>query len=137
MLGICIIAVYAQVPTKPARKTTQVYQEPVCRRHYSGLFSLPLCLRVVVLVGSIVLAFLLAFATGGFWRKASWEMEQPTVHYSGDGIAVFEVCLFVCVVGGCPLPGLFQACGMPHVQKTRAAAVLRSIKPCRPGLSSP
>ena len=48
-------------------------------------------LRTAVFVGCVVMAFLLAFATGGFWPKASWDMEQPTVRYSGDAVAVFEV----------------------------------------------
>ena len=69
----------------------QVYQEPLCRRHYAGLVSAPLCLRLAVLLCSVVLAFLLAYATGGFWPKTSWELEQARVHYTGDGIAVFEV----------------------------------------------
>ncbi|KAI8474264.1 MAG: transmembrane protein [Monoraphidium minutum] len=68
----------------------QVYREPLYRRHYCGVLSAPTLLRAAVLAGSVALAFVLAYATGAFWAKASWEIEQPTVHYTGDGIAVFE-----------------------------------------------
>ena len=64
-----------------------MYREPLCRRHYAGLLSAPVALRTGVLIGSVVLAF----ATGGFWGKATWELEQPTVHYTGDALAIFEV----------------------------------------------
>ncbi|GBF99452.1 hypothetical protein Rsub_11938 [Raphidocelis subcapitata] len=68
----------------------QVYTEPLCRRHYGGLLSAPACLRAAVLLGAIALSLVVAFATGGFWRKAEWDTLQPAVHYTGDGVAIFE-----------------------------------------------
>jgi hypothetical protein len=69
----------------------QVYQEPLCRRHYASIASTAAGFRVVIRVLAVVLAFLLAFATGGFWRKISHDVVQPTVHYSGDALMVLEV----------------------------------------------
>jgi hypothetical protein len=46
---------------------------------------------VLIRVLAVVVAFLLAFATGGFWRKISHDVVQPTVHYSGDALMVLEV----------------------------------------------
>lgn len=49
---------------------------------------------MLIRVLAVVLAFLLAFATGGFWKKISHDVVQPTVHYSGDALMVLEVrCL--------------------------------------------
>jgi hypothetical protein len=69
----------------------QVYKEELCRRHYVGVFSSAYIFRVVVFLSAVVLAFTVAFATGGFWRKVNAETEQPTVHYTGDAVAIFEV----------------------------------------------
>jgi hypothetical protein len=69
----------------------QVYSEPLCRRHYSSLLSTPALFRVLAHAGAIALAFLTAYATGGFWVKIGSTVEQPLVHYSGDALAIFEV----------------------------------------------
>jgi hypothetical protein len=52
---------------------------------------LAVLVRLALLAGSVVLAFILAYAAGGFWPKAAWELDQPIVHYSGDGLVVLEV----------------------------------------------
>jgi hypothetical protein len=69
----------------------QVYQEPLCRRHYASFASTAAGFRVFLRVLVVVLALLLAFATGGFWKKISHDVVQPTVHYSGDALMVLEV----------------------------------------------
>lgn len=48
-------------------------------------------MRVACLLAAVVLSFLLAYATGGFWRKVVHDVAQPTVHYSGDGLMILEV----------------------------------------------
>lgn len=106
MSGCCTVhvkgvGIYAQAPCCTACANIQVYREPICRRHYSNLFSASSLLRIAVILGSIALAFLLAFATGGFWRKTSLETEQPTVHYTGDGLAIFEVGGFITLPRAC------------------------------------
>eukprot|EP00877_Chromochloris_zofingiensis_P012890 jgi/Chrzof1/7855/Cz02g38290.t1 len=68
----------------------QVYQEPICRRQYNGILSAALIFRVVLFIASVVLSFLIAYGTGGFWKKIGVDVEQPTVHYSGDGLAILE-----------------------------------------------
>lgn len=78
-------------PISTTNNADQVYAEPLSRRHFAGAASPAAALRGGLLVGSVVLSFLLAYATGGFWPKTAWELEQPLVHYSGDGLAVFEV----------------------------------------------
>jgi hypothetical protein len=55
------------------------------------VLSASACLRAAVLLGAIALSLLVAFATGGFWRKAEWDLLQPVVKYTGDGLAIFEV----------------------------------------------
>jgi hypothetical protein len=69
----------------------QVYQEPLCRRHHSSIWSAAAVFRVVSLVLAVVLSFLLAYATDGFWKKVGQDVIQPTVHYSGDGLLILEV----------------------------------------------
>ncbi|WIA35027.1 hypothetical protein OEZ86_003518 [Tetradesmus obliquus] len=68
----------------------QVYHEPLCRRHYASFASLAAAFPGLIRVLAVVLAFLLAFATGGFWKKISHDVVQPTVHYSGDALMVLE-----------------------------------------------
>lgn len=68
----------------------QVYQEALCRRHYSSILSAAALFRLVSFVLAVVLSFLLAYATGGFWKKVGHEVVQPTVHYSGDGLLILE-----------------------------------------------
>lgn len=68
-----------------------MYQEALCRRHYSSILSAAALFRLVSFVLAVVLSFLLAYATGGFWKKVGHEVVQPTVHYSGDGLLILEV----------------------------------------------
>jgi hypothetical protein len=68
-----------------------VYQEPLCRRHHSSICSSAALFRAVSFILAVVLSFLLAYATGGFWKKVGLEVSQPTVHYSGDGLLILEV----------------------------------------------
>ncbi len=69
----------------------QVFWEPLCRRHYSSIFSVAYIFRVLLFCSAVVLAFVIAYGTGGFWPKVRTELEQPTVHYSGDALAILEV----------------------------------------------
>lgn len=69
----------------------QVYQEPLCKRHYASLASPAAAFRVLACVLAVVISFLLAFATGGFWKKINHEVVQPTVHYTGDALMILEV----------------------------------------------
>lgn len=69
----------------------QVYQEPLCRRHHSSLWSSAALFRAVSFVLAVVLSFLLAYTTGGFWRKVGQDVSQPAVHYSGDALLILEV----------------------------------------------
>lgn len=73
----------------------QVYQEPLCRRHHSSLWSSAALFRAVSFVLAVVLSFLLAYATGGFWRKIGQDVSQPAVHYSGDALLILEVRVVV------------------------------------------
>jgi hypothetical protein len=75
----------------------QVYHEPLCRRHYASFASTAAGFRLFIRVLVVVLAFLLAFATGGFWKKISHDVVQPTVHYSGDALMVLEVRCTKCL----------------------------------------
>jgi hypothetical protein len=69
----------------------QVYREPLCRRHYSSILSSAALFRAISFILAVVLSFLLAYATGGFWKKVGSEVIQPKVHYSGDGLLILEV----------------------------------------------
>jgi hypothetical protein len=68
-----------------------VYRQPLCRRHFASVVSPAALVRVACLLAAVVLSFLLAYATGGFWRKVVHDVAQPTVHYSGDGLMILEV----------------------------------------------
>eukprot|EP00879_Flechtneria_rotunda_P010982 GHRR01011475.1.p1 GENE.GHRR01011475.1~~GHRR01011475.1.p1 ORF type:complete len:315 (+),score=105.62 GHRR01011475.1:284-1228(+) len=68
----------------------QVYQEPICRRHYACIASAAVTFRVTAVVAAVILSFLLAFSTGGFWQKLGHEVVQPVVHYSGDALMILE-----------------------------------------------
>lgn len=69
----------------------QVFQDPLCKRHYASIFSIAFIFRLLVFSAAVVLAFLIAYASGGFWERVAMHTEQPTVHYSGDALAIFEV----------------------------------------------
>jgi hypothetical protein len=71
--------------------TSQVWAEPLCKRHYAGLLSFAFFLRVAVHLGIIALSLVIAFATGGFWVKVKPSLDQPHVHYTNDALIVFEV----------------------------------------------
>jgi hypothetical protein len=67
-----------------------VYQEPLCRRHFGSVLSAAALFRVGTFVAAVVLSFMMAFATGGFWKKVSHDVSQPLVHYSGDALLILE-----------------------------------------------
>lgn len=69
----------------------QVYKEPLCRRHHSSVLSTAALYRAASFILAVVLSFLVAYATGGFWKKTGQAVIQPTVHYSGDGLLILEV----------------------------------------------
>jgi hypothetical protein len=74
----------------------EIYREPFCRRHYAGRFSLAFWFRALGLAGCVVLAFVIAFATGGFWVRTGTYTEQPKVAFTYDVMLALEVrfCLF-------------------------------------------
>lgn len=78
-----------------------MYQETLCRRHYSSILSAAALFRIVSFVLAVVLSFLLAYATGGFWKKVGQDVVQPTVHYSGDGLLILEVWALLCRMHRC------------------------------------
>ncbi|KAF8056360.1 TMEM231 [Scenedesmus sp. PABB004] len=55
-----------------------------------GALSAAAAFRVGARAAAVVVAFLVAFSTGGFWVKVRHEVAQPTVHYSGDALLVLE-----------------------------------------------
>lgn len=86
--------VHVHACTTPAVATVpcpQVYAEPLCRRHYSGLLSIAVLFRLVLVFGSIAIAIVVAFATGGFWVKLKPTVGQPTVQYTNQALLVFQV----------------------------------------------
>lgn len=68
----------------------QIYKEPLCRRYYSDVSGDAVIFRVVAYLGAIVLALVVAFATGGFWIKIKPVNVQGTVHYTYDALLIFE-----------------------------------------------
>lgn len=84
----------------------QVYREPLCRRHYSSIISSAALFRAVSFILAVVLSFLLAYATGGFWKKVGQEVLQPKVHHTGDGLLILEVSVLqepaACCSGNTP-----------------------------------
>lgn len=69
----------------------QVYQEPLCRRHFASVVSEAWCFRAFVFIATIILSLVIAYNTGGFWLKTSTSIEQPTVHYTWDALLLLEV----------------------------------------------
>lgn len=70
---------------------SQVYREPLCRRHYSSLFGEAVFFRLSILAISIAMSLVVAYATGGFWVKLKPDVTQASVHYTYDAVLVFEV----------------------------------------------
>jgi hypothetical protein len=86
----------------PTRSFLQVYKEELCRRHYNSIFSLAFLFRAGTLLAAIILSLVVAFATDGFWKKLTPDIEQPTVHYTGDGLAILEVITRACLLNWWP-----------------------------------
>lgn len=70
----------------------QVYTEPLCRRYYGSVIGEAALFRFFAYLSAIVLALVVAFATGGFWVKLTPDNVQATVSYTQDAILIFEVC---------------------------------------------
>jgi Transmembrane protein 231 len=70
---------------------SQVYSEPICRRHHARLISGASAYRAASWIAAVVLSLLLTYAAGGFWIRARLDLRQPEVHYSGDALLVLEV----------------------------------------------
>ncbi|GMH33257.1 hypothetical protein BSKO_01091 [Bryopsis sp. KO-2023] len=68
----------------------QVYAEPYLRRHYSRRTSCAYCTRVIGHLGTLVLSFVIAYNTGGFWTKTVFEVERPKVAFTYDALLVLE-----------------------------------------------
>lgn len=71
--------------------SSQVYTEPLCRRHYSSLFGEAVICRLSILAISIAMSLVVSYSTGGFWVKLKPDITQASVHYTYDAILVFEV----------------------------------------------
>ena len=72
----------------------QVYTEPLRRRHYASVWgSAAAWYRFLGMVAAIVLAYIVAYATGGFWSKYASYYEQPAVRFTHDALLVVEVRL--------------------------------------------
>lgn len=69
----------------------QVYKEPYCRRHHAAFFSFPVVFRVIGYLIVIVLAYVLAYASGDMWIKRRTDGEQPDVQFAYRAIAHFAV----------------------------------------------
>ncbi|KAG2432865.1 hypothetical protein HXX76_008597 [Chlamydomonas incerta] len=68
----------------------QVYTEPLCRRYYGSVVGEASLFRFFAYLSAIVLALVVAFATGGFWVKLTPDNIQATVSYTQDAILIFE-----------------------------------------------
>ncbi|GFR40099.1 hypothetical protein Agub_g651 [Astrephomene gubernaculifera] len=68
----------------------QVYREPLCRRYYGSLLGEAALFRAGAYLAAIVLALVVAYATGGFWVRIKPTNVQATVHYTNDALLVFE-----------------------------------------------
>ncbi len=77
---------------------TQVYSEPLCRRHHCAWFSEALLLRVLLPLIAIAVSLVVSFATGGFWVKIKPAQSQPEVHFTYDAIFMFQVRISTCAV---------------------------------------
>lgn len=82
---------HAACPRKPMRHLPQVYTEPLGRRHYASWFSLAVLFRVGLFLINVGVSLVVAYSTGGFWVKLRPTVAQPTVHYTGDALLLFEV----------------------------------------------
>jgi hypothetical protein len=80
---------------------SQIYAEPLCRRHHVGIVSFAVFIRIFLLCTAIGLALVVAYATGGFWVKIQPTLDQATVHYTNDALLVFQVrhAKFACLQG--------------------------------------
>lgn len=68
----------------------QIFKEPLCRRYYADVVSDAVLFRVIAYLGTIVLALVVAYATGGFWIKLSPDNVQGDVRYTQDALLIFE-----------------------------------------------
>lgn len=84
-----------------------MYAEPLCRRHYDGWLGPATLLRVSLLLLSIGVSLVMAFATGGFWTKTKPTLSQPRVTYTQEALLIFEARVDPVEVlqpGACPAP---------------------------------
>ena len=68
----------------------QVYEEPLCRRHYAPLLSTTNLIRVLVLAGVVVSTFAICFASGGFWPTTRTIRTQPRVRFTQEMLVLLE-----------------------------------------------
>ena len=73
-----------------SEEMVQVYEEPLCRRHYAPFLSFTNFVRLLVLVGIIVSSFAICFASGGFWPTTRTIRTQPHVTFMHDMVVVLE-----------------------------------------------
>lgn len=79
-------------------RSLQVYDEPLYRRHYAGIFAVATLFRVLLLLGSIGASLVISYSSGGFWVKIKPTFDQAKVHYTGDVLLVFDVSV-TCITG--------------------------------------
>jgi hypothetical protein len=84
---------FIQAQPSPYHLQLQVYCEGLFKRHFAPVLSLAVILRIVLMVVAVLLSLAIAIATGGFWPKLASDIEQPTVHWTGEGLALLEVGL--------------------------------------------
>jgi len=61
-----------------------LYSEPYTKKYVSKCFSLSTLFCIIILVLTIVLPFLLGFATNKFWIKTNTYYEQPDVEFRNE-----------------------------------------------------
>lgn len=69
----------------------QVYKDVLCRRQHAAVFSVAVALRLLGYLACVVLAYIIAHASGDMWRKVKTIPIQPNVSFSSNALAYFAV----------------------------------------------
>lgn len=67
-----------------------VFREPLYKNYSNSIFSFAFFFRVIVIIGIIVIPFVLAYVTRGFWEKEGVYGEQPKVAFKHSIILIAE-----------------------------------------------
>jgi hypothetical protein len=73
----------------------QVYKEPLCKRHYGAVASLPFLFRILGYGICLFLAVLLSYASGDMWVKRKVATGRPRVAFSYRALAHFVVSFLI------------------------------------------